>query len=794
MSDEVKQETVSNPSTSPPPTTPKPSPANPLKRKEPPSDDAETKHKPGSTPGPSDNGDVHEEYNNGHIVCPKCRLNVSIHDESGGFTVKLWETHRAACCPPPSSSRERKTDAAATVVYTPENNADSLTHPPAKRRRAKRTEDERIDYLRADPYVAQFEPYRVLCASCDKWIRLRPNSTYCSIPWDAHRKSCLAKKINNKNAYALEERNNLFSQDPDIRKFDAERLLCGRCDQWLCVSADDHLLAVQKWLHHRASCTKNNPAGPSSRSMAKEIPRAPPPSGTQIAALNSGSGGSNLLQHRSAASAHASPKPISNGTTPAHTLQQQHQQRIQQHQQQQQQQQQLQQQQQQQQQRYAHSASGSPPFHDLNANSFAPIHESRRRNAEQRADALRKDHLIGEVEPNRVFCKLCQKWVQLRQDSSFCAYPWQQHRNKCVARHQRRAQKMDEIVRLKARRAQADPQTVPEDEDELLSDSSNSSDSEDDSASVQIIENPSNGVDSRRPAKRSLDPLSSHSGYSSGRVLTHHQRPSTSNGHMHSQGPAPSSSSAAYRDSYGRRPPPDQYYSKVRTLPRGYQTAESPHGLDPRHGGSRRSSEVLRSGREVHGGGSGGSSRPPTASSSASVANGGPLANGNGGYTQVMRRVRNWEEDVSGHGIDEDEDVDADADSVEAYGEEDVPVVYSSRIGYQAVAAGGRRALAPPAHISQSYSGSQVRRGMAELDSPAGRRQFVANSIEHLMHTTYESTDDMTISALLGYLNAAMPIDKHEDFDTAEVVKCVSWLKEKGQVVFQGDVIRLLDA
>ncbi len=35
----------------------------------------------------------------------------------------------------------------------------------------------------------------MLCASCDKWIRLRPNSTYCSIPWDAHRKSCLAKKM-----------------------------------------------------------------------------------------------------------------------------------------------------------------------------------------------------------------------------------------------------------------------------------------------------------------------------------------------------------------------------------------------------------------------------------------------------------------------------------------------------------------------------------------------------------------------------------------------------------------------
>ena len=68
------------------------------------------------------------------------------------------------------------------------------SHPPVKRRRAKRTEEERIEYLRDDPYVAKFEAYRVLCASCNKWIRLRPNSTFCSIPWDAHRKSCLSKK------------------------------------------------------------------------------------------------------------------------------------------------------------------------------------------------------------------------------------------------------------------------------------------------------------------------------------------------------------------------------------------------------------------------------------------------------------------------------------------------------------------------------------------------------------------------------------------------------------------------
>lgn len=47
----------------------------------------------------------------------------------------------------------------------------------------------------------------------------------------------------------------------------------------------------------------------------------------------------------------------------------------------------------------------SPPFHDLTPSTFPPLHESRRRNAEQRADTLRRDHLIWKVEANRVFCR-----------------------------------------------------------------------------------------------------------------------------------------------------------------------------------------------------------------------------------------------------------------------------------------------------------------------------------------------------------------------------------------------------
>jgi hypothetical protein len=51
----------------------------------------------------------------------------------------------------------------------------------------------------------------------------------------------------------------------------------------------------------------------------------------------------------------------------------------------------------------------------------------------------------------------------------------------------------------------------------------------------------------------------------------------------------------------------------------------------------------------------------------------------------------------------------------------------------------------------------------------------------------------LTISSLLSYLNAAIPPDKHEDFDTAEVVKAAASLQNRGDIVFEGDILRLPD-
>lgn len=50
----------------------------------------------------------------------------------------------------------------------------------------------------------------------------------------------------------------------------------------------------------------------------------------------------------------------------------------------------------------------------------------------------------------------------------------------------------------------------------------------------------------------------------------------------------------------------------------------------------------------------------------------------------------------------------------------------------------------------------------------------------------------MTVSALLTYINSAMPPDKHEDFDTAEVVRAAAALQDRGEITFEGDILRLL--
>ncbi|KAK7686322.1 hypothetical protein QCA50_010546 [Cerrena zonata] len=540
----------------------------PQKRKEPPSTaDSTPTSSPVNERAPNHTNGASQipksEADGSHVRCDTCEQDIPIRDE-GGFTVKHWDVHKMSC----QNARQQSPKASSG---TPEPSVESPSQPPNKRRRPKRNEEERIAYLRNDPYVAQFEAYRVLCASCDKWIRLRPNSTYCSIPWDAHRKSCLAKRNRSsaKNGLPCDDRSSLFAKDPLVRKFDTERVQCKNCEQWISLGSADNTTVVQTWTDHKNACLQgvaSSSTTPVASTSNVGIPTAdsvPPPS-----------------KHLLAMVQNSMPLPASITQIPP-------------------------------------SLSPST-FKDLNPSNFPPAQESRRRNAEQRAAALRSDPLIGEVEPNRVFCSLCQKWVQLRQDSSYCAYPWLQHRSKCLNKQQngghRRAQREAEYVSAGAFSKSGMGGMGMEDSEEPESEEGVESGAED------------SGKAARRQEKRKAKDVF-----------------------------GPSSS----RKKDIRKPPTELTYP---------------------------------------------------------------------------------------------EDVDAE-------GEPDFMDIDSL--------------------------------SLADLDSPAGRLEFAFKSVSYLFRTTYANSDELTIATLMTYLNAAMPPDKHEDFDTTEVTKAAMALHERGDFIFVGDVIRL---
>ncbi|TFK78788.1 hypothetical protein K466DRAFT_606663 [Polyporus arcularius HHB13444] len=524
-----------------------------------------------------------DEYNSGYIICDGCGETIPIRDEAtGSFTVQHWEAHRSACQSGPAQIPSEKAP--------PETPATShhpdASQPQAKRRRAKRTEEERIDYLRSDPYVAKFEAYRVLCASCDKWIRLRPNSTYCSIPWDAHRKSCLAKRVA-KNAPPVDDRSAAFAADPNIKRFDQSRVQCRACEKWIPILTDDHATAIKTWKQHRESCQPHAITSPSTSTSKFNIADVPPPSKHLLALASS----SSLPPPPSASTSASAPArsplthSMSAGSVPAS---------------------------------HPSSSGGGfmASFKDYNPNNFSGMQESRRRSADQRAATLRADPYLGEVEPSRVFCKLCHKWVQLRQDSTYCSYPWVQHRNKCLKRRQKLSDREAGIAELRATREAA------LEGDLEMSDSDGSLDPDD-------------------------------SDY------------------------------------------PERERQRVKAMGKEVATARLRQLEGARLGTGR------------------GASAPSPSS----------------------------------------EDDDAMWDYMDA------------------------DSVLPPR--------------LAELYSPAGRVEFVSRSIRHLFRITYERSDELTIAVLVTYLNAAMPPDKHEDFDTAEVTKAMTALHERGAFVFEGDVIRL---
>ncbi|KAK0213862.1 hypothetical protein EDD85DRAFT_782909 [Armillaria nabsnona] len=181
------------------------------------------------------------------------------------------------------------------------------------------TRDERKQELNNDPCVKAFNANHAVCALCECVITLR-GRFYMDV-WDFHHKNCLERRVAYLDKNGLEIRNTMLSADPLVRKYDATRVLCRTCNQWISI-----LTSVDQWTQHQNACMDLN--------MSSE---------------------DQVQLHW-----------------------------------------------------------GTPSW--------------QRRTAEERKNILVADRLIEKVEPYRVRCRLCQRWICLRNNCQYVLLPWRQHR------------------------------------------------------------------------------------------------------------------------------------------------------------------------------------------------------------------------------------------------------------------------------------------------------------------------------------------------------------------------------
>ena len=83
---------------------------------------------------------------------------------------------------------------------TPDDDASSIAES-SKGVRTRRTEAERIRYLKNDPNCSDIEPFRAFCKKCKKSLALGRQRPYALDLWIRHRERC--DRNTEANTYAI---------------------------------------------------------------------------------------------------------------------------------------------------------------------------------------------------------------------------------------------------------------------------------------------------------------------------------------------------------------------------------------------------------------------------------------------------------------------------------------------------------------------------------------------------------------------------------------------------------------
>ena len=91
---------------------------------------------------------------------------------------------------------ERLHDDADDTASVAGSIADSVTG-----KGSRKTEEERIEFIRSHRECREVEPHRAFCIPCDAWIPLNSSRRYSMQPWIVHIKACRSGKLRALQAY-----------------------------------------------------------------------------------------------------------------------------------------------------------------------------------------------------------------------------------------------------------------------------------------------------------------------------------------------------------------------------------------------------------------------------------------------------------------------------------------------------------------------------------------------------------------------------------------------------------------
>ncbi|CAL1714252.1 unnamed protein product [Somion occarium] len=159
--------------------------------------------------------------------------------------------------------------------------------------RARKSEEERMQFFKDDPLCKDVEPHRALCARCDTWVELNPKRRYIMKDWITHRKACrreseeehippaaIGQEEENeeeeddggsvaastvpstpapgekprRQVRTEAERQALLEADPRIGEVKPHEVFCKQCGRWIRLNPTQKF-TVGNWNNHAKRCS-----------------------------------------------------------------------------------------------------------------------------------------------------------------------------------------------------------------------------------------------------------------------------------------------------------------------------------------------------------------------------------------------------------------------------------------------------------------------------------------------------------------------------------------------------------